>query len=104
MEAKANSINIEAKDNVILNAAKSKNSSSSSSLEIAATNKQTAGYHAVDGGTVGEGIEGFASASYSKSNETQFTNANLNAIISISTQVKILHSMEPMLKLLMMLF
>ena len=78
-EAKANSINIEAKDNVILNAAKSKNSSSSSSLEIAATNKQTAGYHAVDGGTVGEGIEGFASASYSKSNETQFTNANLNA-------------------------
>lgn len=104
VEAKANSINIEAKDNVILNAAKSKNSSSSSSLEIAATNKQTAGYHAVDGGTVGEGIEGFASASYSKSNETQFTNANLNAIISISTQVKILHSMEPMLKLLMMLF
>ncbi|EAI8185653.1 hemagglutination protein [Campylobacter coli] len=79
VEAKANSINIEAKDNVILNAAKSKNSSSSSSLEIAATNKQTAGYHAVDGGTVGEGIEGFASASYSKSNETQFTNANLNA-------------------------
>lgn len=78
-EAKANSINIEAKDNAILNAAKSKNSSSSSSLEIAATNKQTAGYHAVDGGTVGEGIEGFASASYSKSNETQFTNANLNA-------------------------
>ncbi|HED6219411.1 TPA: hemagglutinin repeat-containing protein [Campylobacter coli] len=78
VEAKANSINIEAKDNVILNAAKSKNSSSSSSLEIAATNKQTAGYHAVDGGTVGEGIEGFASASYSKSNETQFTNANLN--------------------------
>ncbi|HEF9947238.1 TPA: hemagglutinin repeat-containing protein [Campylobacter coli] len=78
VEAKANSINIEAKDNVILNAAKSKNSSSSS-LEIAATNKQTAGYHAVDGGTVGEGIEGFASASYSKSNETQFTNANLNA-------------------------
>lgn len=104
VEAKANSINIEAKDNVILNAAKSKNSSSSSSLEIAATNKQTAGYHAVDGGTVGEGIEGFASASYSKSNETQFTNANLNAIISISTQVKILHLMEPMLKLLMMLF
>ena len=48
-------------------------------MEIAATNKQTAGYHAVDGGTVGEGIEGFASASYSKSNETQFTNANLNA-------------------------
>ena len=79
VEAKANSINIEAKDNVILNAAKSKNSSSRSSLEIAATNKQTAGYHAVDGGTVGEGIEGFASASYSKSNETQFTNANLNA-------------------------
>ncbi len=79
VEAKASSINIEAKDNVILNAAKSKNSSSSSSLEIAATNKQTAGYHAVDGGTVGEGIEGFASASYSKSNETQFTNANLNA-------------------------
>ncbi|EAH9612873.1 filamentous hemagglutinin [Campylobacter coli] len=79
VEAKANSINIEAKDNAILNAAKSKNSSSSSSLEIAATNKQTAGYHAVDGGTVGEGIEGFASASYSKSNETQFTNANLNA-------------------------
>lgn len=79
VEAKANSINIEAKDNVLLNAAKSKNSSSSSSLEIAATNKQTAGYHAVDGGTVGEGIEGFASASYSKSNETQFTNANLNA-------------------------
>ncbi len=79
VEAKANSINIEAKDNVILNAAKSKNSSSSSSLEIAATNKQTAGYHAVDGGTVGEGIEGFASASCSKSNETQFTNANLNA-------------------------
>ncbi|EFT7213050.1 hemagglutination protein [Campylobacter coli] len=79
VEAKANSINIEAKDNVILNAAKSKNSSSSSSLEIAATNKQTAGYHAVDGGTVGEGIEGFASASYSKSNETQLTNANLNA-------------------------
>ncbi|EJE0192408.1 hemagglutinin repeat-containing protein [Campylobacter coli] len=79
VEAKANSINIEAKDNVILNAAKSKNSSSSFSLEIAATNKQTAGYHAVDGGTVGEGIEGFASASYSKSNETQFTNANLNA-------------------------
>ncbi|EAK7673013.1 hemagglutinin repeat-containing protein [Campylobacter coli] len=79
VEAKANSINIEAKDNVILNAAKSKNSSSSSSLEIAATNKQTAGYHAVDGGTVGEGIEDFASASYSKSNETQFTNANLNA-------------------------
>lgn len=79
VEAKANSINIEAKDNVMLNAAKSKNSSSSSSLEIAATNKQTAGYHAVDGGTVGEGIEGFASASYSKSNETQFTNANLNA-------------------------
>lgn len=79
VEAKANSINIEAKDNVILNAAKSKNSSSSSSLEIATTNKQTAGYHAVDGGTVGEGIEGFASASYSKSNETQFTNANLNA-------------------------
>lgn len=79
VEAKANSINIEAKDNVILNAAKSKNSSSSSSLEIAATNKQTAGYHAVDGGTVGEGIKGFASASYSKSNETQFTNANLNA-------------------------
>lgn len=79
VEAKANSINIEAKDNVILNAAKSKNSSSSSSLEIAATNKQTAGYHTVDGGTVGEGIEGFASASYSKSNETQFTNANLNA-------------------------
>lgn len=79
VEAKANSINIEAKDNVILNAAKSKNSSSSSSLEIAAINKQTAGYHAVDGGTVGEGIEGFASASYSKSNETQFTNANLNA-------------------------
>lgn len=78
VEAKASSINIEAKDNVILNAAKSKNSSSSSSLEIA-TNKQTAGYHAVDGGTVGEGIEGFASASYSKSNETQFTNANLNA-------------------------
>lgn len=28
---------------------------------------------------MGEGIEGFASASYSKSNETQFTNANLNA-------------------------
>lgn len=79
VEAKANSINIEAKDNVLLNAAKSKNSSSSSSLEIAATNKQTAGYHAVDGGTVGEGIEGFASASCSKSNETQFTNANLNA-------------------------
>lgn len=57
MEAKANSINIEAKDNVILNAAKSKNSSSSSSLEIAATNKQTAGYHAVDGGTVGEALK-----------------------------------------------
>lgn len=90
VEAKASSINIEAKDNVILNAAKSKNSSSSSSLEIAATNKQTAGYHAVDGGTVGEGIEGFASASYSKSNETQFTNANLNANnININTGLNV---------------
>lgn len=79
VEAKGDRINIDAKGDTILNAAKSKNSSSDTSLEIAATNKQTAGYHAVDGGTVGEGIEGFASASHSKTNETKFTNTNLDA-------------------------
>ncbi|HEB9320079.1 TPA: hemagglutinin repeat-containing protein [Campylobacter coli] len=79
VEAKGDRININAKGDVVLNAAKSKNSSSDTSLEIAASNKQIAGYHLIDGGTVSGGVEGYASASHSKTNETKFTNTNLDA-------------------------
>lgn len=79
VEANGDVINIKAKDDVILNAAKSKNSSSSTSFEAAITNQQSAGYHAIDGGTVDKGIEDWVSLSYSTSNEAKFVNTNFNA-------------------------
>lgn len=48
-------------------------------MEIVASNKQIAGYHLIDGETVSGGVEGYASVSHSKTNETQFTNTNLDA-------------------------
>ncbi|EOI8864738.1 hemagglutinin repeat-containing protein [Campylobacter jejuni] len=78
-DAKADEINIKAKDNFITNAAKSSSSSSGVSFEMEMGNKRVAGYNVFDGGTAGGEIEFSAGGSRFKQDEAKYYNSNFDA-------------------------
>lgn len=86
--ANADNISINSKKDLIMNAAKSKSSSSNLSIDASITNRQTAGYHIIDGGVVGNEVEFFANGSYSKTKEDKFSNTTLNANNNVSIETK----------------
>ncbi|MBZ7928127.1 hemagglutinin repeat-containing protein [Campylobacter sp. RM10535] len=79
VDAKADEIDIKAKDNFIANAAKSSSSASSVSFEMEMGNKRVAGYNVFDGGTAGGEIEFSAGGSRFKQDEAKYYNSNFDA-------------------------
>lgn len=86
--ANANNISINSKKDLIVNAAKSKASSSNIQFEATITNRQTAGYHIIDGGVAGNAVEFFTNGSYSRTDESKFSNTTLNANNDVSIKTK----------------